>query len=105
MVFCYDELSKKEIERKYKLNQNKIRELDTWLPRLKQQIREFFELSNKVKAVFLQIDDFYHLKRPDQPLVMDYIHRLCKELPLFFKVATLRHASTLYADRLGPCRR
>src|SRR2546430_7614824 len=32
---------------------------------------------------------------------MDYIHQLCKDLPLFFKVATLRHASTLYADRLG----
>jgi hypothetical protein len=32
---------------------------------------------------------------------MDYIHRLCKDLPLYFKVATLRHASTLYADRLG----
>ena len=32
---------------------------------------------------------------------MDYIHRLCKDLPLHFKLATLRHASTLYADRLG----
>lgn len=66
-----------------------------WLPRLKQGIREFFELSTSVHAVYLQIDDFYHLKRVDQPLVMDYIHRLCKDLPLYFKVATLRHASTL----------
>jgi hypothetical protein len=32
---------------------------------------------------------------------MDYIHRLCKDLPLYFKVATLKHASTLYADRHG----
>jgi Cdc6-like AAA superfamily ATPase len=92
---------KHEIERKYKLNQDKIRELDMWLPRLKQRIRDFFELSNKVKTVFLQIDDFYHLARSDQPLVMDYIHRLCKDLPIYFKVATLRHGSTLYADRLG----
>jgi hypothetical protein len=68
---------------------------------LKQQIREFFELSNSVQAVYLQIDDFYHLRREDQPLVMDYIHRLCKDLPLYFKVATLRHASILYADRHG----
>jgi hypothetical protein len=92
---------KRETERRYKLTQNKVRELDMWLPRLKGQIREFFGLSTKVKAVFLQIDDFYHLTRADQPLVMDYIHRLCKDLPLYFKVATLRHASTLYADRLG----
>ena len=95
------QLSKSETERKYSQNENKIRDLDMWLPRLKQQIREFFHLSKGVKAVFLQIDDFYHLSRADQPLVMDYIHRLCKDLPLYFKVATLRHASTLYADRLG----
>jgi hypothetical protein len=72
-----------------------------WLPRLKAQIREFFELSNTVKAVFLQVDDFYHLNRTDQPYVMDYVHRLCKDLPLYLKVATLRHASVLYADRHG----
>ncbi len=96
-----NEAWKRETERKYKLNQDKIKELDMWLPRLKKQIREFFDLSAKVKAVFLQIDDFYHLSRGDQPLVMDYIHRLCKDLPLYFKLATLRHASTLYADRLG----
>jgi hypothetical protein len=95
------ELSKLETERKYSMNQNKIRDLDMWLPRLKQQIREFFDLSTTVRAIYLQIDDFYHLRRVDQPLVMDYIHRLCKDLPLYFKLATLRHASTLYADRLG----
>ena len=32
---------------------------------------------------------------------MDYLHRLCKDLPLYFKLATLRHSSTLYADRAG----
>ena len=72
-----------------------------WLPKLKRQIREFFNTSNTVKAVFLQLDDFYHLARNDQPDVMDYLHRLCKDLPLYFKVATLRHSSTLYADRDG----
>ena len=72
-----------------------------WLPKLKQQIREFFDLSTSIRTVYLQIDDFYHLSREDQPLVMDYIHRLCKDLPLYFKIATLRHATTLYADRLG----
>ena len=79
----------------------KIRDLQTRLPRLKQQTREFFALSKTVKTIFLQLDDFYHLARADQPDVMDYIHRLCKDLPLYFKVATLRHSSTLYADRDG----
>jgi hypothetical protein len=68
---------------------------------LKREVREFFELSNDKKYLFIQIDDFYHLRRSDQAFVMDYIHRLCKDVPLFFKVATLRHASSLYADREG----
>ena len=93
--------SKTEIERSYKVRSDKLRELDTWLPRLKEQLREFFQVSNSVKAVFLQIDDLYHLKKVDQPFVIDYIHRLCKDVPLYFKVATLRHASSLYVDRDG----
>jgi hypothetical protein len=90
-----------EIERTFKVQSDKIRDLDMWLPRLKDQVREFFSVSSEVKAVFLQIDDLYHLKRADQPFVVDYIHRLCKDVPLYFKIATLRHASTLYADRHG----
>lgn len=38
------------------------------------------------------------LRKVDQPLVMDYIHRLCKDVPVFFKVATRRHSSVLYLD-------
>lgn len=93
--------SKTETERSFKVRSDKLRDLDMWLPRLKEQVREFFEVSNSVKAVFLQIDDLYHLKKTDQPYVIDYIHRLCKDVPLYFKVATLRHASSLYIDRDG----
>lgn len=99
--FEINDSQKKELERTYKKADNKLKQLNIWLPRLKDQIREFFKISSGVKAVFIQIDDFYHLKRVDQPFVMDYVHRLCKDLPLYFKVATLRHASVLYADRSG----
>lgn len=99
-----DSLSKRwnnETERKYTLCQDKIRDLDRALPDIKKVVTQLFELSPQVNAVFLEIDDFYHLPRADQPLVMDYVHRLCKDVPLYFKVATLRHASTLYGDRHG----
>ncbi len=92
---------KDEVERTFQLRTEKLKELDNWLPRLKQQVREFFHISHTVKAVFLQIDDLYHLRRDDQPFVVDYVHRLCKDVPLFFKIATLRHASVLYVDRDG----
>lgn len=93
--------SRDELERVFQLKHNKLEQLDKWLPSLKKQIREFFEISGKVKAVFLQIDDLYQLRQDDQPFVVDYIHRLCKDLPLFFKIATLRHASILFVDREG----
>jgi Cdc6-like AAA superfamily ATPase len=90
---------KAAIEEEYERHDSKIHKLNLLLPRLKKQIEEFFELSTEVKTVFLALDDFYHLPRTMQPHVADYIHRLCKDVPLYFKIATLRHASVLYADR------
>jgi hypothetical protein len=91
--------SKEETERTFKRHREKLQELDKWLPELKERIHEFFELSSSVKSIFLQIDDMYHLRRADQAFVADYIHRLCKDLPLYFKIATIRHASTLFVER------
>jgi len=99
--FSNSRRARDETERVFAEHRKKLQELDLWLPELKKNLREFFALSNNVKGIFLQIDDLYHLKRTDQAFVVDYIHRLCKDLPLFFKIATLRHASTLYADRDG----
>lgn len=90
---------KAEIEQEYQRHDSKIQKLNLILPRLKKSIREFFEVSSTVKNVFIELDDFYHLPRTMQPHVADYVHRLCKDVPLYFKIATLRHASTLYADR------
>jgi hypothetical protein len=56
---------REEIESTFKLHKEKLQELDRWLPELKRQIREFLELSKKTTAIFLQIDDLYHLKRTD----------------------------------------
>lgn len=86
-------------EQEYKRHDSKIQKLNLLLPQLKRRIREFFNLSKEVKSVFIELDDFYHLPRTIQPHVSDYIHRLCKDVPLYFKFATLRHASILYADR------
>jgi hypothetical protein len=93
--------TKNETQRSFQTHRQKLQELDLWLPELKKSLREFFAVSANVKCIFLQIDDLYHLKRTDQAFVVDYIHRLCKDVPLFFKIATMRHASTLFADRDG----
>src|SRR5581483_10029831 len=90
---------KAALEQEYKHHDSKIQRLNVLLPQLKTRIREFFEISTDVKSVFLELDDFYHLPRTMQPHVADYVHRLCKDVPLYFKFATLRHASILFADR------
>ncbi len=90
---------RESIEAEYQTFDDKIRELNLLLPRLKKIIEKFFALSQKVSVLFIQLDDFYQLRRPIQPYVADYVHRLCKDVPLFFKIGTLRHASSLYADR------
>ena len=54
---------KAAIEKEYQEQDSKIRELNLLLPSLKASIKEFFELSTEVKAVFLALDDFYHLPR------------------------------------------
>jgi hypothetical protein len=88
-----------DVERKYTHNENKLQELNQNLPEYKEKIREFFRVAGSVKSVFVQVDDFYHLSRTDQPFVADYIHRLCKDTPLKFKIATLKHNSVLYIER------
>jgi len=44
----------------------------------------------------LAVDDFYFIRREDQPPVIDYIHRICKDTNAFVKVATIRHRTQLY---------
>jgi hypothetical protein len=97
----YSRTRAEAIERAYERADSKIRDLNMLLPELKTRLAEFFELSSNIRVLFLQLDDFYHLQRENQPFIMDYVHRLCKDLPLYFKVATLRHASVLYAERGG----
>lgn len=92
---------KAEIEKTYTLYRKKLEKLELWIPELKRNIRDFLAISTKKKTIFVQVDDLYHLRKTDQAFVVDYIHRLCKDVPMFFKIATLRHASVLYIDRQG----
>ena len=61
------------VERSFRIHKEKLRELDEWLPMLKEQIREFFIISKQVKGIFIQIDDLYHLRRTDQAFVVNLI--------------------------------
>jgi len=47
---------------------------------------------------YLVLDDLYHIRRVDQPRVIDYFHRLGKSSSLWIKVGTIRHRSSWYVN-------
>jgi hypothetical protein len=46
---------------------------------------------------YLVLDDLYHIRKSDQPRVIDYFHRLGKGSNLWVKIGTIRHRSAWYA--------
>lgn len=51
---------------------------------------------------FLFLDDLYHLRRTEQPLVLDYFHAVAKGNHLWLKVGTIRHRSNWYVHGSPP---
>jgi hypothetical protein len=47
--------------------------------------------------IILAVDDFYFIRRSDQPQVVDYVHRICKDTNAYLKIATIKHRSELFA--------
>jgi hypothetical protein len=46
--------------------------------------------------IFLFLDDLYHIKKADQPKVIDFFHRIAQGSQLWFKVGTIRHRTEWY---------
>lgn len=47
---------------------------------------------------YLALDDLYHIRKSDQPRVIDYFHRLGKSAGLWIKIGTIRHRSSWYVN-------
>jgi hypothetical protein len=47
---------------------------------------------------YLVLDDLYHIRKSDQPRVIDYFHRLGKGSNLWIKIGTIRHRSSWYIN-------
>jgi hypothetical protein len=56
--------------------------------------RQLSELSSGDSFLFL--DDLYHIRRADQPQVIDYFHRIAKGSSLWLKIGTIRHRTQWY---------
>ncbi len=71
---------------------------------LKNGISELKELYTEASGVvgkdlFLILDDFYFIRKEEQPFFLDFFHRVSKNTPLYLKVATIKHRSRLYLQQ------
>lgn len=79
--------------------QIKIDKLDI----LKNKLSDIKELFSEVAAfidndIYLILDDFYFIRKDEQPYFLDFFHRVSKNTPLYLKVATIKHRSKLYVQ-------
>ena len=51
---------------------------------------------------FLFLDDLYHLRRHEQPQVVDYLHSIAKGNRLWLKIGTIKHRSRWYVHGSPP---
>jgi hypothetical protein len=68
---------------------------------LHRYLLSYQEIFKKIAALsggdsYLFLDDLYHIRRSDQPQVLDYFHRIAKGNSLWLKVGTIRHRSDWY---------
>jgi hypothetical protein len=83
---------REETEEQYR--RNKVDFLHRHIMDYQQLFREMSVLSSGDSYLFL--DDLYHIKRADQPQLIDYFHRIAKDHNLWLKIGTIRHRSSWY---------
>jgi hypothetical protein len=52
-------------------------------------------LPKELHTLHILVDDFYLVRRPEQPDVVDYLHRLLRGTHAYLKLGTIRHRTTL----------
>ncbi|MEQ1949624.1 MAG: hypothetical protein ABL995_20700 [Bryobacteraceae bacterium] len=83
-------------ERRERFTRNKLDLLHRRIIEYQKIFRDLAVLSKG--DAYLVLDDLYHIKRVDQPRVVDYFHRLGKSANLWIKIGTIRHRSTWYVN-------
>lgn len=77
-----------------KFREQKLDTIERHLQDYKKSLIEVLHKSKVVQSCVL-LDDFYLIPREYQPDVLDYLHRLLRDTPIYLKVATIRHRTSL----------
>jgi DNA-binding CsgD family transcriptional regulator len=68
---------------------------------LHRHIMDYQQIFREIAALsqgdsYLVLDDLYHIRRADQPKVLDYFHRIAKDHGLWLKAGTIKHRTEWY---------
>jgi hypothetical protein len=85
---------KREAEQTETTKRNKLNILHRKIIDFQNLFASIVELSGNDAFIFL--DDLYHLRRADQPHVLDYFHRIVKGRSVWLKIGTIRHRTDWY---------
>jgi hypothetical protein len=85
-----------EIETSKNITFNKLSTLKNSISTTKKLINDIAKVLGT--DIFLILDDFYFIRKTEQPYLVDFFHRLSKDTPLYIKVATIKHRSRLYSQ-------
>jgi hypothetical protein len=83
-----------EFESQKTIKIDKLNILRNELSDFKEQIQKATDHLNE--DIFLVLDDFYFIRKSDQPYFADFFHRIAKNTRLYLKIATIKHRSSLY---------
>ena len=83
-----------ELETSREILRDKLNELKNEISNFKELIEETTSFLNK--DIYLIFDDFYFIRKHEQPFFLDFFHRISKNTRLYLKVATIKHRSSLY---------
>lgn len=97
-----------ELDVKSESNKKKTQEVEEKYKRSKidfllRHIIDYQNLFRQLRTLsggdaFLFLDDLYHIRRVDQPNVVDYFHRIAKDHNLWLKIGTIRHRTRWYVQ-------
>jgi len=76
---------------------DKMDVLKNQIPDLKEIFQDIIKFTGD-SPYFIIMDDFYFIRKKDQPYFIDFFHRLTKDTNAFLKVATIKHRSSLYVQ-------
>ncbi|NKY29190.1 ATP-binding protein [Nocardia gamkensis] len=70
-------------------SENSEQEVVLLIPKVQAALSRYLEVTNT--AIYVFLDDFYYVSRDMQPIILDMLHGISRDIKLWLKVASIKH--------------